>query len=96
LSVDVPYETFYPGCVRPYTRVTAASAGWVRDVPLLGRRVLSFAYCSDFLDDEDAERELRVAEGPHSDSLWQRVAPVPDGAPKKCLGSKLHINRRCE
>ena len=79
LSVDVPYETFYPGYVRPYTRVTAASAGWVRDVPLLGRRVLSFAYCSDFLDDEGAERELRVAEGPHSDSLGSELRRFKTG-----------------
>jgi tryptophan halogenase len=69
LSIDVPYETFYPGYVPPYTKVTAASAGWIRDVPLLGARSLSFVYCSDFLDHDDAERELRVAEGPHSDSL---------------------------
>jgi len=69
LSIDVPYETFYPGYVRPYTNVAAASAGWIREVPLLDGRSLSFVYCSDFLDHDGAERELRVAEGSHSDSL---------------------------
>jgi tryptophan halogenase len=69
LSIDVPYQALYPGHVHPYTTVTAASAGWIRDIPLLGARSLSFVYCSDFLSDEEAERELRAAEGPHSESL---------------------------
>lgn len=79
LSIDVPYETFYPGYVRPYTTVTAASAGWIRDVPLLGSRSLSFVYCSDFLDHDTAERELRAAEGPHSDSLGSSSRRIQTG-----------------
>jgi len=69
MSIDVPYKTFYPGYVRPYTKVTAASAGWIRDVPLLRARSLSLVYCSEFLGHDDAERELRTAEGSHADSL---------------------------
>jgi len=79
LSIDVPYETFYPGYVRPYTHVAAASAGRIRDIPLLGMRSLSFAYCSDFLDDDGAERELRVTEGPHCESLGSRLRRFQTG-----------------
>jgi tryptophan halogenase len=82
LSMDVPYETFYPGYVRPYTKVTAASAGWIRDIPLLDARSLSFTYCSDFLDDEGAERELRVAEGPHAESLGSEMRRFQTGRRK--------------
>lgn len=79
LSVNVPYETFYPGYVRPYTQATAASAGCIRDVPLLDARSICYAYSSDFLDDEGAERELRVAEGPHAESLGSELRRFQTG-----------------
>ena len=69
LTMQVPYANFYPGHVNPFTTSTALSAGWVLEVPLRDRRSLTYLYCSDYLDEETAETELRALEGPHADSL---------------------------
>lgn len=69
VTLQVPYEHFYPGYVRPFTTATALSAGWVLEIPLRDRRSLSYLYCGDFLDREKAELELRAFEGRHADSL---------------------------
>jgi tryptophan 7-halogenase len=69
VTLQVPYEHSYPGYVRPYTTATALSAGWVLEVPLCDRRSLRYVHCGDFLDQEEAEAELRAFEGRHADSL---------------------------
>lgn len=69
LTLNVPYETHYPGFVRPYTTATALSAGWVWDVPLQDNRSLGYVHSSAFLTVEQAEQELRAFEGVHSESL---------------------------
>jgi tryptophan halogenase len=69
LSINVPYEHYFPGCVHPYTTVTAASAGWISDVPLQDTRALRYVYCSEFLSDDEAEKELRAIEGSHAETL---------------------------
>lgn len=68
-TMQVPYEHFYPGYIRPYTTATALSAGWVLEIPLRDRRSLGYVYCGDFLDQGGAEAELRAFEGRHADSL---------------------------
>jgi tryptophan halogenase len=69
LTMQVPYENFYPGCVHPFTTATAVSAGWILEIPLRDRRSLRYVYCDDFLDQEEAEAELRAFEGRHARSL---------------------------
>lgn len=69
VTLQVPYEHFYPGYVRPFSTATALSAGWVLEVPLRDRRSLRYVHCGSFLDQAEAEAELRAFEGPHADSL---------------------------
>ena len=67
--MNIPYEQHYPGFVRPYTTVSAQSAGWVADVPLQNSRALSYVHASAFVDGDAAESELRNFEGGHSQDL---------------------------
>jgi len=73
LTMNVPYDHHYPGYVRPYTTATALSAGWVWEIPLQTRRSLGYVYSSDFIGDDQAERELRAFEGAHAESLPSRL-----------------------
>ena len=73
VTINVPYEHFYPGAVRPYTTATALSAGWVWDIPLQTRRALGYVHSSAFISADEAERELRAFEGQHAESLPSRV-----------------------
>ena len=34
VTMHVPYDTHYPGMVRPYTTATAMSNGWIWDIPM--------------------------------------------------------------
>jgi tryptophan halogenase len=68
-TVQVPYDLHYPGIVRPYTTATGLSAGWVREIPLRDRRSLSYVYSGQFIDNRQAEIELRQFEGSHSAAL---------------------------
>ncbi len=79
VTINVPYEHHYPGFVRPYTTATALSAGWVWDIPLQTRRALGYVHASEFLSEEDAERELRAFEGEHAASLPSRVVKFKVG-----------------
>ncbi len=72
VAMRVPYETFYPGHIKPFTTATALSNGWVWDIGLVNRRGTGYVYSSAFLDDDAAEAELRAHEGPHTDSLEAR------------------------
>jgi tryptophan halogenase len=72
-ALQVPYEHYYPGQVRPYTSSTALSAGWVWDIGLLNRRGVGYVYSSQFLSDSDAEEELRLYEGEHCRDLACRI-----------------------
>ncbi|MEM6775173.1 MAG: tryptophan halogenase family protein [Pseudomonadota bacterium] len=72
IAMRIPYDVYYPGSVRPYTTATALSSGWVWDIGLVNRRGTGYVYCSYFIDDDDAETELRAHEGAHGDSLDAR------------------------
>ncbi len=81
--MPVPYEHHYPGYVRPYTTATALSAGWVWEIPLQDKRSLGYVHSSEFLSDEDAEREIRTFEGKHAESLDSRIVHFKVGHREK-------------
>ncbi len=83
VTMHVPYERHYPGYIRPYTTATALSNGWVWEIPLQNKRSLGYVHASAFLDEEDAENELRAFEGAHSESLESRVVRFTVGHREK-------------
>jgi tryptophan halogenase len=82
-TMHVPYEHHYPGYVRPYTTATALSAGWAWEIPLQDKRSIGYVHSSAFLSDDEAEREIRAFEGPHSDTLDTRIVPFKVGHREK-------------
>lgn len=72
VTMHVPYDRHYPGYVRPFTTATALSSGWVWEIPLQDKRSLGYVHSSAFISKEEAEREVRAFEGPHSDNLDTR------------------------
>lgn len=83
LVMPVPYDVHYPGFVRPYTKSTALSAGWVWDIPLHSRRGVGYVHSSAFIDEEQAEREIRAYEGKHAESLDTRIVNFKVGMREK-------------
>jgi len=79
MTIQVPYEHNYPGYVRPNTLATAVSAGWIWEIPLQNRRAWGYVYASNFIDDEDAEQELRKFVGPIGESFPVRTVPFKVG-----------------
>ena len=73
VTMAVPYDTHYPGYVRPYTTATALSAGWVWEIPLQDRRSLGYVHSSAYISEEDAQREIRAFEGGHAAELDTRT-----------------------
>jgi tryptophan halogenase len=69
LVIRIPHEVYYPGQVRPYTRATALSSGWVWDIVQTTCRSIGYVHSSEHIDLEGAERELRAYEGPHSNAF---------------------------
>jgi tryptophan 7-halogenase len=83
LVVRIPHEVYYPGQVRPYTRATALSSGWVWEIPQTTVRSLGYVHSSNHIDLEQAERELRAYAGPHSDGLDTRTVHFKVGMREK-------------
>ncbi|MDH5584242.1 MAG: tryptophan 7-halogenase [Gammaproteobacteria bacterium] len=79
LSITVPYEQYFPGRVHPCTTVTAASTGWIGEIPLQDSRTLRYVYSSEFLGDDEAEQELRAIEGPHAGTLASNLVRFKTG-----------------
>lgn len=57
LVVQVPVQPGSP--IASQTIATAHQAGWIWDIGLPGRRGVGCVYASQFMDDDQAERELR-------------------------------------
>lgn len=72
VTFQVPFELHQPEKVLPYTEATARSAGWNWDINLQGRRGLGYVYSSAHKSPDQAERELRQAEGDHCRELEAR------------------------
>ena len=83
VTMQIPYEVFYPGFVRSVTMSTAKSSGWIWDIPLTSRRGIGYVYSSQFISDEAAEQELRNYEGNHSIGISTRIVPFKVGQRKK-------------
>jgi tryptophan 6-halogenase len=66
VAIQVPRDVAKDG-IRPYTTATAHSAGWSWNIPLYGRDGTGYVYCSQFIDKDEAERELREFLGPASE-----------------------------
>jgi tryptophan halogenase len=75
LTIQVPYEQSYPGYVRPNTLATAVSAGWIWEIPLQNRRAWGYVHSSEFVGEDDAEKELRRFVGPIGDAFPTRAVP---------------------
>ena len=73
LVMRIPHEHYYPGQVRPYTTATAVSNGWIWETVLMTGRAVGYVHSRDHIGIEDAERELRAYEGPHSDGIDART-----------------------
>ncbi len=66
VSMDVPYDQYYPGHVHPYTSATALSSGWLQDIPLQDRRCLRYFFASSLQSDDAAAATLIETEGRHA------------------------------
>ena len=69
ITINVPYDHYYPGYVRPYTSATALSAGWVWEIPLQTRDSFGYVHSSAFISADEAEKELRAFVGNHTEPL---------------------------
>tara|TARA_B110000503_G_scaffold62286_1_gene98704 strand:- start:6696 stop:8300 length:1605 start_codon:yes stop_codon:yes gene_type:complete len=72
VTMHVPYETHYPGMVRPYTTATAISNGWVWDIPMQSQRSIGYVHSSHFISGDEAEKEMRAYQGAGIDQLNSR------------------------
>lgn len=69
VTLSIPYETYRPDHILPYTSANAKSAGWLWDINLRSRRSLGYVHSSAHISPDDAEAELRSAEGPHAEGI---------------------------
>jgi len=58
IAMQVPRDREKTG-INPYTTATALSAGWVWNIPLLGRDGTGYVYSSAFISQDEAEEEFR-------------------------------------
>ena len=79
VTIQVPYDIQYPGYVRPNTLATAASAGWIWEIPLQNRRAWGYVHSGDFVSEEEAESELRAHIGSFAEDCGARFVPFKVG-----------------
>jgi tryptophan halogenase len=72
-TMHVPYDSHYPGLVRPYTTATALTNGWVWDIPLQTKRSIGYVHSSKFINTQEADKELRNYQGGNTDNLESRT-----------------------
>lgn len=79
VTMHLPYEHFYPGEIRPYTTATALSAGWIWDIPMKSQRSIGYVHSSDFISEENAEKEMRAYQGRDTDNFPSRIVKFKVG-----------------
>jgi tryptophan 6-halogenase len=59
--IRMPYDASQDKevAVHPYVKASAQMAGWIWSIPLFSRMSSGYVYSSNFISDDDAERELR-------------------------------------
>lgn len=77
--MQIPYDTHFPGGVRPYTTATALSAGWIWDTPISTQRSIGYVHASDYISKDQAEAELRTYEGGHAKDIPVRFVDFKVG-----------------
>ena len=70
VAMQVPLEAGRQ--INPFTSATAMSCGWTWEVHLPERRGIGYVYASNFISDEEAERELRRHIGPAAEKISAR------------------------
>jgi Tryptophan halogenase len=70
VAMQVPLEAGRQ--INPFTSATAMSCGWTWEVHLPERRGIGYVYASNFISDEEAERELRRHIGPAAEKVTAR------------------------
>ena len=83
VTMHLPYEHFYPGEIRPYTTATALSSGWIWDIPMKTQRSIGYVHSSDFINEEDAEKEMRAYQGKGTDDFPSRIVKFKVGCREK-------------
>lgn len=97
VTMAVPYNSHYPGYIRPYTTATALSSGWLWQIPLQDKRSLGYVHSSAFIDEQAARRELQEFEGTHAEALDIRTVQFKVGHREKawalnCIAIGLAAN----
>ncbi|MCW8999635.1 MAG: tryptophan 7-halogenase, partial [Kangiellaceae bacterium] len=69
VTMHLPYDSYYPGMIRPYTTATALSNGWIWDIPMRSQRSIGYVHSSQFISKEDAEIEMRAYQGGDTSNL---------------------------
>ncbi len=59
ISIHIEEDSERDG-IRPYTTATAMNAGWMWEIPLFARSGNGYVYSSQFINEEEAEREARA------------------------------------
>jgi len=59
IAINLPDDPETNG-IRPYTTASALNAGWMWEIPLFHRSGNGYVYSSQFISDDEAERELRA------------------------------------
>lgn len=74
IAINLPENPEKEG-IRSYTTATALSAGWVWEIPLYSRSGNGYVYSSQFISDDEAEKELRAHLGNRTEGVDIRCIP---------------------
>ncbi len=83
IVAQFPYDSYFPGVIRPYTTATALSNGWVWDIPMQSRRSVGYVHSSRYTDTESARSELIAYQGCSSSELETRLIKFRVGQRRK-------------
>ncbi len=71
VTLNIPETPEIDG-IRPYTTSQAMKCGWMWQIPLFNRSGNGYVYSSQFISDEDAEKEMRSYFGKRADGVTAR------------------------